>query len=256
MIDRDRYERWFKSFCASYYEGNEGHDRNYRLKEEHTFRVCENVLRITSSEGVSGELGDLAWLSGLFHDLGRFPQYRQYRTFKDSVSVNHGLLSSQIVEAAVQDLATRQIQTLVDVLRFHNAYQIPPELDEPERLFCLKVLRDADKIDIWKVVVDYYTSDGDDRPSALGLGFPDEPTYSETAISGIFEKRLLRLSDIRTLNDFKMLQLSWVFDLNFRESFRIFHERGFLEKIGGFLPKHEDIYRVIDFLEDYVKGHI
>ncbi len=258
MLNRDNYTNWFNAFCSSYYEGNEGHDKNYRLKEEHTHRVCDNVLRISHNENIPSEMTEIAWLSGLFHDLGRFPQYRQYRTFKDSVSVNHGLLSAQIIDDSdiVNDLTDTQKQVLCDALRFHNAYQIPPEIGSADGLFCLKVLRDADKLDIWKVFIDYYANGKSERPSAMGLGLPDGPTYTKALVNEILQGKILKLSDIKTLNDFKLLQLSWLFDLNFRESFRIFFERGYLQVMRDSLPQTGDIFGLFDFLEAYLNRHI
>lgn len=258
MINKDRYLDWFKAFCVSFYEGLERHDGNYRLKEEHTQRVCENVSLITLSEDTTNELAELAWLCGLFHDLGRFPQYRQYRTFKDSESLNHGLLSAQIVQDSdiLEALTPPQRDAITVALKFHNAYQIPPGIETAEDLFCLKVLRDADKLDIWNTFIDYYTKNLTKRPSAMGLGLPDVPTYTRALIDEILQEKMLKLADVKTLNDFKLLQLSWLFDLNFRESYRLFSQRGYLQIMRYSLPQTEDIHRLLGFLEAFLSRHI
>ncbi len=253
-MDKTRYIRWFNAFCEGYYEQQQEHDRNYRLKQEHTYRVCDNVSRITLSENAPSDLSELAWLCGLFHDLGRFPQYRHYRTFKDSLSINHGVLSSQIIRdsAIAKDLDSAQLNIVSEAVKFHNAYRVPDELSDHDTLFCLRALRDADKIDIWKVFIEYYGAEAIDKPSAVGLGLSEDPFCSEEAIRAVLQERLLSLSDVKTLNDFKLLQLSWVFDLNFKESYRILKERDYLKMYGNSLPSGNDIVSMLNFLESYV----
>ena len=58
--------------------------------------------------------------------------------------------------------------------------------------------------------------------------------------------KLVQMTDLRTLNDFKLLQLGWVYDLNFPRTFQIVKERRYLEKIRQALPQSssrvEEIY--------------
>ncbi|MCX8027995.1 MAG: HD domain-containing protein [Thermodesulfovibrionales bacterium] len=250
---RDYHRALFMGFCSAfYYEEDDEHYKNYKLKEEHTIRVCDNVDEILN-DTVTTELKDIAWISCLYHDLGRFPQYNQYRTFKDSESANHGLLSYTVLQRGcfLDDLDVKQKEIILNSVRFHNAYHIPTNITDPDTLLCLKAVRDADKLDIWKVFIDYYQSSDSDKPSAVGLGFPDTPTYSEDFIKGIYQKNLLKLSDVKTLNDFKLLQLSWVFDLNLKETFNLLLQRQYIDAIHQTLPNKDDIKGVIQFIKDF-----
>lgn len=253
-MDKDKYKRWFIEYCDGFYESEEKHNENYRLKKEHTFKVCDNITTIASSEDVPKSLIDTAWLCGLFHDLGRFPQYRQYRTFKDSVSVNHGLLSAEILKESGlrHDFDERQFTIITESVKYHNAYSIPSEIKDQDTLFCLKALRDADKIDIWRIFIELYSNDTEGRPSAVGLGLLENRDCSEELIKGIRDGRILKLTEVKTVDEFKILQLSWLFDLNFTESFRIFHKRGYMKCYTKLLPDRQDIKEILDFLEDYI----
>ncbi|MBR6625116.1 MAG: HD domain-containing protein, partial [Mailhella sp.] len=53
-----------------------------RLKVEHTLKVFEHARRIVESLGdsISPELGRASVLAALYHDCGRFPQFKEYRT--------------------------------------------------------------------------------------------------------------------------------------------------------------------------------
>jgi hypothetical protein len=59
----------------------------------------------------------------------------------------------------------------------HNVLAVPKELDS-DLLQLVKIVRDADKLDIWRVFLDYYAQPTKDKPTAVGLGLPDIPEYS------------------------------------------------------------------------------
>ena len=60
-----------------------------RLKIEHTYRVCGLCQQIARSLDLPEEEVDIAWLTGLLHDVGRFEQQRVYGTFTDADSIDH-----------------------------------------------------------------------------------------------------------------------------------------------------------------------
>ncbi len=116
----------------------------------------------------------------LFHDLGRFPQYARFKTFNDRVSVNHGMLGAQVLEneKVLLHLDEKEQELIIKAVKFHNAFSIPQN-EKEEIVFFLKLIRDADKLDIWRVFLDYYESPSEERASAVGLGLPDTSEYSK-----------------------------------------------------------------------------
>jgi hypothetical protein len=62
---------------------------------------------------------------------------------------------------------------------------------------------------------------------------------------------MVNLADVRTLNDFKLLQISWVYDLNFTESFRMIEERNYLEKLAAALPSGPRIRSALDSVRTF-----
>lgn len=256
MIDKDKYTNWFNNFCEGFYEDTEEHNRNYKLKIEHTFRVCDNAEIISNSVDIDEYLKDMIWLSSLFHDLGRFPQYRQYRTFKDSISVNHGLLSSKIIHEKdlLKGLSDKSKDIILTTAKFHNAYQIPSEIGDDLTILSLKIVRDADKLDIWKVFTDLYVSENNAKPTAVGLGLPDIPFFSKSVIEAIKRKEIVKLSDVVTINDIKLLQLSWIFDLNFKESYKIFQDRQYIEAFTKTMNVDKEIEECIEIIKDFISN--
>jgi HD superfamily phosphohydrolase YqeK len=250
--DLDSLRHWFDGFCSSFHLNDPEEQRNIVLKEHHTFRVCANIRRIARAESLDDQSTALAETVGLFHDLGRFPQYHRYRTFRDSDSVNHAALGADLlVHGMVLDKLSRDDQdTVFSAVRFHNAFVIPDHLSGESSLY-LKLIRDADKLDIWRVFLDYYGLPEEERASAVSLGFPDLPECSPDVLDELCRGEMVNLASVRTLNDFKLLQISWIYDLNFTESFRMFQERDYLENLALALPSGPGIQSALDSVRHF-----
>ena len=91
-MDLDRHIATFTAFADGHLTGKEDFDYYIRLKRDHSLRVLENGCDIVRNEGISGEAGELASLASLYHDIGRFPQFARYNTYKDADSKHHGRL--------------------------------------------------------------------------------------------------------------------------------------------------------------------
>jgi HD superfamily phosphohydrolase YqeK len=255
--DLDFFKKWFSDYCKSFYSSDIEDQKNISLKEHHTFNVCKNIIEIAKELSLSDSQIILAEAIALFHDIGRFPQYVKYKTFKDSISVNHGPLGSRILleNNVLQNLCKSEQETIIQAVRFHNAFSTPKKVGK-EIIFFVKLLRDADKLDIWRVFIEYYETSDENRASAVGLGLPDSHEYSEDILSCFYKKKIISLSKIKTLNDFKLLQLSWIYDLNFKPSFRLLLERDYLDRIISKLPRTEEILNVVSILKEFVRRRV
>jgi hypothetical protein len=60
------------------------------------------------------------------------------------------------------------------------------------------------------------------------------------------------MKDLKTLNDFKLLQISWVFDINFIPSFRAIEKNNFIDMIEETLPKVKEITGAVKIARDHV----
>jgi hypothetical protein len=251
------FQSWFSRYCRSFYTGNEEDRKNLLLKEDHTRHVCENMRRIAKDLSLESTEGMLAETIALFHDVGRFPQYAEYKTFRDGDSVNHATLGIKVLsrEGVLGTLPKNEQRIILQAIKFHNAYAVPDILDNDMLLF-LKLIRDADKLDIWRVFIEYLGLPEKERASAAGLGLPYIPEYSENVLSCVFDRRVAPVSSLKTLNDFILMQLSWVYDLNFRTSFILLRERNYLKKLISTLPSTEAIGKLSLFLEEYLGERI
>ena len=121
------------------------------------------------------------------------------------------------------------------VIRLHNAYRLPEEMDDRTRMFC-QILRDADKIDILRVNVEtpmeqiYNVSTEALRQSPV----------SPAVLDAFYEHHCV----LRTLNhypaDNAVGHASFVFELCYPESLRAVAEQGWLWKLLDFKTENPD----------------
>lgn len=245
---------WFDGFVARFRATTVDGQRNYDLKIDHTRQVVAIMARLaTALQLPPGERG-LAAAIAICHDVGRFPQFRDHGTFNDASSVNHAALAVRTLkdEGVLDRLTEEERRLLLQAVALHNVFILPANLPPAVRRFAL-LIRDADKLDIWRVLLDYCTSEPGERASAVTWELPDTGCCSEDALKEVAAGRVLQRKLLATAEDFKLLQLSWVFDLNFDESFRIVAERGYIESLAGLLPAQQDCRAAIDVVTNRVK---
>jgi len=56
---------------------------------------------------------------------------------------------------------------------------------------------------------------------------------------------MVRLTSLRTLNDFRLLQLAWIYDLNFIPSLAMVLERSVIEQLTASMPQSDELSRVV-----------
>lgn len=253
--DLSRFRSWFAAYTRTFFLADREGQKNIDLKIEHTSRVCSLIVRI--AEGLDSQAVLLAETAALFHDVGRFPQFHQYRTFRDSLSVNHGRLGADLLrqERVLDRLSEEEQAAIVTAVQFHNAFAVP-ELDSAEQLRLLRMVRDADKLDIWRIFLGLFEGDAADIPSEAGLGLPDGPECAAEVLQAIEQRHTASMVHLRTLNDFKLMLMSWGYDLNFLTSARLLHEQNYINRLAALLPATEEIEKVRSSLQRYVNERV
>ncbi|MBF0456552.1 MAG: HD domain-containing protein [Nitrospirae bacterium] len=248
------FKSWFSDFCARYYFDDIDDQRNITLKEQHTKNVCSNMVEIARAHYIDPNDVLLAEAVALFHDTGRFPQYARWKTFRDAVSVNHGLLGAETLlkEQVLVALPADEQTLIIQAVKYHNAYKIPA-FQTAETIKFLKMIRDADKLDIWEVFIELFSLPPELRASAATLGFPDTDGYSGGLITCIKDKRIGNLKNVRSVNDYKILLLTWIFDINYEKSFRLINDRDYIARISEYLPRNDEIGEITAALTAHVR---
>ena len=251
------YKQWFTDYVRGFYGDDEFVNSNIQLKECHTHRVCNEMRQLAAALQMNPEDGVLAETIALFHDVGRFPQFLNYRTYKDQISENHCLLALKVLAEhdVLADLPADERAVVEKAIEFHGAKEIPP-MDERATHFC-KMIRDADKIDIFELLVENYRILANEPETfQWELEYPDTPECNPEIVEAILNSQLISYHKLKTVNDAKLLQLGWVFDINFDWSLKQIHDRGYLQAIIDLLPRTEPVVKAADHIVEYTLKRI
>ncbi|MGB3943996.1 MAG: HD domain-containing protein [Methanothrix sp.] len=251
---------WFSGYVQAFKTGDFDADRNIILKEDHTFRVRGEIRDIGLSLALPGEDLCLAEAAALLHDIGRFPQYAMYKTFSDLRSCDHAALSVQVLreEGVLDGIDPGERELILRAISYHNRASIPEEESDGRCLFFSRLLRDADKLDVWALLIDYHHQrriEGRRNP-ALEMDLPDGPGVSEKVSLDIRRGEIVKVKDLENSNDFKLLLASWIFDINFRSALVSVRDRGYLDTTRDLLPWSGEVDLIFDLLRSRLDERI
>ncbi|MFC1741975.1 HD domain-containing protein [Nanoarchaeota archaeon] len=237
--------KWFRKYVNSFYGKDTETDWNIDNKDKHTYRVCANMLYLTKQLGLPEDKILLGEAVALFHDVGRFYQLMKYNTYMDADSENHAHLSVKVLEdnKVLERLSDEEKEIIITAVKLHNVYVVPEGVDD-DVLFYLKLIRDADKLDIIHVEIEYFKTRGKKKIEAMEMGLPDTPDYSKELVEDVLNNRCATYSKMKTYNDLKLLLLTWADEFFFKPSYARLKKKKYLEEIISFLPDTEDIRKV------------
>lgn len=241
---------WFDAFTAGYRMDDPADNARLDLKREHSRRVMDESRQQALELGLAPHVVDLATVAGLCHDVGRFPQYRRYRTFSDPKSVNHGRLGVIALrrEHGLTWLSPEDRHLVRLAVGVHNRLALPPAVAARNGALgaLVRIVRDADKLDICRVMLEHVKAPGP-RDPVVFLGLPDIPDrFNPAMIASIDAGQASRYEAMTTVNDFVLLLLSWINALSFPRSRRQFYALGFVDDLFAALPDHPDIRALAD----------
>ncbi|MFO7658394.1 MAG: HD domain-containing protein [Bacteroidales bacterium] len=225
----------FVAYTKSFFSGCKDVNDHVVLKRDHTLRVCDEITNLARQMGPGKNEKPLAYIIALFHDLGRFAQYFNYKTFDDSISVNHAELSVKIIQSDgfLENIPSKYHEIIFRSILNHNR-PFPDLSGNNEVALYSKLLRDADKLDIWHVITD-------DRLRKVIEKTEDEKEYfiPEAICKAFTHKKFVTLDLVNNDNDMRLLRISWIFDINFKETFKVIHKRGIIQNIFKLIPESE-----------------
>lgn len=259
--DIEGLHTWFNGYVAGFYSADASGNDHIRLKEKHTLKVCENIVHIARGLELPAQDIRLAEAMGLLHDIGRFKQYAVYQTFNDSASENHARLGLRETRRmrVLAGFEKNSRYLITKAIALHNVSALPPGLSRRTLLFA-RLLRDADKLDIWRVFSEYFQDSArqaDPRSrQAIIMGVPDRPTCSQPILDAFDRKKSAAVQHIVTLNDYKLMLVSWVFDLNFAPTVQLLRRRRLIEKISETLPPLPEVRAALDTAARHLSQHI
>lgn len=245
----------FRAFVKSFYSQVESRmSPLLDLKWEHSQRVAKNARLMSSRMGWDSSDCYVAEAIGLLHDIGRFPQLSNYQTFTDPISVNHGEYGYKV---AAEELSWKgfddELKNLIlKSIRFHNRRSLPEGLSDREMRF-LKLVRDADKLDICFVFYDAVVNDKLSEHPEIGHNLDTDGAPNPEVIKDLLKGKTSRFSDLTSLADIVLLLLSWGYELNYKVACQIMRERKITANLRGLLPANPQIDMIVDQIDAHLQ---
>lgn len=253
FIDLENAVNEFEKYVSNYDEKNDKISR----KIEHTLMVMKESKNVAESLKLSEEDVELASLIGLLHDIGRFEQAKQYDTFADSKSIDHGELGVKILfeqnmirKFVKEDKYDEIIKTAIFN---HNKNKIEDGLDD-RKLLHSKIVRDADKIDIYRVILN------NSQEAMYGCTSIDDE-ITEEILNDYLNHELIKYVSRKTKADILVCHLAFIYDLYFDYSVKVIFEKKYAEKIVEKvkitnLKTKKQINELVELINEYMKKRI
>ena len=256
IINRDNIKNTFAEYTDKY----NSEDPKIKLKIDHTYRVADLCEKIAQSIDTDTNKCDIAWLIGMLHDVGRFEQIKRYGTFNDSESVDHAnfgadlLFKDNLIEDYVPDFYRDKYAKIVETaIRSHSCFRLDESLDEETLMFC-NIIRDADKIDIFKVNIDtpveeiYNVTTKDLKNSEI----------TPEVMQAFDERHAVLRSLKKTAVDNVAGHIALVFELVYPISLKITKEQGYLDEMMDFksdnMHTNDQFKQIRRKMDEYVQN--
>jgi hypothetical protein len=209
----------------------------HQLKLEHTLRVAADARAIAQGMDWPEAEQNLAEAIGLCHDIARFPQFAQYKSFSDADTVDHGELGFQTLETEglLDGLAAEPRALILHSVQYHNKKNLPRTLTSHEEKH-LRLIRDADRLDIFFICWESIHSGTIHSHPEMMMNIRFDAPPSEAVLDQFDRGEAIDYKYIKTMADRFVLLLSWMHDLSYAASKRRVRERGILEKFISILP--------------------
>jgi hypothetical protein len=252
IYDIKQVHEWFSSYVNSY--ATEGKlPVISEIKRKHSYKVESVGRRLATVMNWDNESVLIGTAASLLHDIGRFSQFRDYGTLIDSLSIDHGERGIEELKLFFpKEFADEEgYKAIIESVRWHNKKKLPEDIDGIYAPFC-KLVRDADKIDIFCLVQDHIVRG---KVGELLPCHKNSDTLSESVLKEIEGHGYSSYKNVSSLADFLLMQITWLLDINYAASMNMIHELRTVEKIIKQLPLDKRASDVLDSLLNRIEAY-
>lgn len=253
----------FNSALDEFFRYTEQFKKNLKIdiKRKHSLRVMKNCEKLAIYLGLNNEEIELAKLIGLLHDIGRFEQINKYNTFLDRNSVNHAELGIQILfeDNKIRDfIQTNQYDNLIRTsILNHNYREISNDIRDDKILLYCKIIRDADKIDIFPVVI----NDGIENAVIFDIDDISKENLTCEIMKDCLNHKSCRKEYMKTNIDCIVVWISYIYNLNFNYSLKIIKDNNYIDKMIKLVnykneKTNNDMEKIRVSVHDYINSKV
>ena len=238
----------------------ENYDKNIteiKYKYDHTFRVVEYANIICENENFYEKNKELTLICALLHDISRFEEWMRYNSWN---KIDHGDLGFEIlrennfISKFTDDIEEQNI--ILNVVKYHNKFDIPKHLNDIEKKI-LKVVRDADKIDIMMTQTNKMNFEKKCNENWLEIEKIDIP---KEIIDNVVNEELVNNNLVNNNAILLIKHLTFLYDINYRSSFKIIYNLEIVKNKLDSLKElliNEKQYKILEVkFNDYLESNI
>ncbi len=241
----------FARYAQNFMTGDESIDRNLRLKVEHTFFVVKEAKAIMAGEALPPAEFLLGERAAQLHDLSRFEQFAKFHSFRDVDSFDHGTRSRELADQEhwLDDLDENARRDVLFAIDRHNKMTIGDAPNLRARKLA-GIIRDADKLDIFRVVFSYLPK-GDDP--AVTFSLANCRVVTPEILSALRSQSPVDHAKMKSVVDFLAAKIQWTYDFNTATARKLFAERKILDQLAVFLDGVPEIPELVAAAQQYLQ---
>lgn len=257
MIDLEKAEREFKKYVNQY----DVTDGKIQLKIRHTYQVVKMSRKMALDLKLNKEEVELAQLIGLLHDIGRFEQLKVTNGYVDFHGFDHAEYGVKVLfeENKIRDFIVddQYDSILYQAIKNHNKYQINTQNLSDSELLHIKLIRDSDKTDIFRVNIE---EKGEDCATASKEKMEIDNISSEVYYQ-IKQKQMIHKEVAKTPLDRYLTVVAYPFDYNFTVGLQYVKKENFvnrlINKFNYQIPEtKQKMQEIQSFVNQYIDNRI
>ena len=221
--------KYFNEFINNNFDIN---DEKISHKVKHTYHVVNNAKYICEKLNLDEINTDIAMVIALLHDIGRFDQAKEMKTFREDITnYDHATLGVKLLfeKNEIRNFITedKYDEIIKKAIGNHSKYILDESNLSDIEIMHSKIIRDADKIDSFraKTVDDIYIM-SNIYPEDIENSIITDKVYNDF----INEKTILS-SDRKTGIDIWVSYIAFIFGLEFKCSYELINENDYINKL-------------------------
>jgi hypothetical protein len=146
----------------------------------------------------------------------------------------------------LKDIPDRHREIIYRAILNHNLPRIPKHEPHIVRYYS-QLLRDADKLDIWRVSIEmniFHKIKTEVQPDVY-----DVP---EDLLQCFENDKIIVLDQVHSFYDSILFRVSWIYDLNFSYSIQQVKKRGIADRLIAKLPHSQALEKILAMVHSYM----
>lgn len=222
-------KKYFEEFLNNNFDINE---EKISHKINHTFKVVENAKCLCEYLNLDEANTELALIIALLHDIGRFDQAKEMKTFREDITnFDHATLGVKLlfeqgeIKNYVED---KEYYSIIEkAIANHSKYILDESnMNDIEILHC-KIIRDADKI------ISFRAKTTDDIYTMANITKDDieNSKVTEKVYETFMNHNTIFSKDRQTGLDIWVSYIAFIYGLEFKGSYEIINQNNYLNKL-------------------------